>query len=131
MMPVPGLPFLGLVVGVSLALLTAYLFWRRTFSFRVFLLLEVALAIFVAAIFFPQLTDFLMSRLRVGVRGLFVLTVGVLGTYLLLYGLYIAHIRQEKMIIKLIQEVALLRYQIEYGGAGHENDEPVLKETSL
>jgi hypothetical protein len=129
-MPMAGLPFLGLVVAITLALVTAYMFLRRTFSFRVFLLLEAILAIFITAVVFPQSIDFLMGFFRVGVRSLFILTVGVLGAYLLIYGLYVAQTRQEKMMIKLIQEVALLRYQIEHRGEGRENNEPMPKETS-
>jgi hypothetical protein len=125
-----GLPFLGLVVAIILVLLTVYLFLQHTFGFRVFLLLEAALAIFITVIVFPQLIDFLMGFLKVGVRGLFVLTVGVLGAYLLIYGLYVAQTRQERMIIRLIQEVALLRYQVEHGDAGREDNETILKEAS-
>ena len=82
------------------------------------------MVIFITVVVFPQLIDFLMGFLKVGVRALFVLTVGVLGAYLLIYGLYVAQIRQEKMMIKLIQEVALLRYQIEHRGAGRKDNEP-------
>lgn len=117
-----GLPFLGLVTAVVLILLTIYLFLKGTVGFRTFLLLEAVLALFILAIVFPQSIDFLMSLLDVGVRGLFVLTVGVLGAYLLLYGLYTAQARQEKMLIESIQEISLLRYRIEFGDAMDENN---------
>jgi hypothetical protein len=122
--PMAGLPLIGLVVAIILVLLTAYLFLRHTFSFRVLLLLEAVLTVFITVVVFPQSIDYLMAFFQVGVRGLFVLTVGVLGAYLLIYGLYIMHTKQERMIVKLIQEIALLRYQIECQGSERETDTP-------
>jgi len=110
-----GLPLLGLVGAVAIALLTLYLFLRRIITPRLFLLLEAAAVVGILAAVFPQSIDFVMDFLQIDVRGLFVLAVGLLGGYFLLYVLYVTYARQERKIVRLFQEVALLRYQVEHG----------------
>ena len=113
MIPDSGLALLAVLMALGLALVTGYLLWKRTISLRVFLVLETILALACLVILTPGLVPSLMALLRVEVRGLFLLTCGVLGAYLFVYAIYVRQTRQRQAILRLIQEVALLRGKLE------------------
>jgi hypothetical protein len=112
----------GFVVALGVAGLTLFLFLRERVTVRQLVFWEtVSLGVAVLAAF-PGLIEWLAGLIGVTQRGIFVLTMGVLGAYALVYYLSVYQRRNEKEIRRLNQEMALLRYQMEYG-IGEPRDE--------
>jgi len=123
-----GLFAVGFVASLMLGGLTLYLFLSRRISIRQFVFWEgLLLGLLILAVF-PGLIDWLASLINVGVRGLFVLAMGLLGVYIIVYNLSVRQHKHEKQVQHLSQEVALLRYQLEYRSevqdesSGNNND---------
>lgn len=109
-----GLFFIGLILSVILTILTFLAFWKGRLGIRSFvlwILLSLGLAVFSL---FPDLIDLLARLLSVQVRGLFVLTTGLLIAYALIYASYVSQRTIEKTVQRLNQEISLLHYRLEY-----------------
>lgn len=110
-----GLFAIGFVASLVLGAGTMYLFLSKQIGIRQLIYWEgLSVGLLILSVF-PGITDWLASLMGVGVRGLFVLTLGLLGAYTLSYNLLFRQYRIEKRIWELSQEIALLRYELEYG----------------
>jgi hypothetical protein len=110
-----GLFIVGFVVAFAFAGLIFFLFASERVTIKQFIFWElVALGLLVASVF-PALTDWAAGLLGITARGIFVLSLAVLGAYVFTFSLSISQRINDKTIRLLIQEIALLRYQLEYG----------------
>ncbi len=110
-----GLFVLGFFVALILSGVTLYLFIAERMTVRQFAfweLISVGIIIFTV---FPGVLEWVASLVGVTQRGIFVLTMGILGAYVLLYSLTVFQRKSEREIRRLNQEIALLRYEVEYG----------------
>jgi hypothetical protein len=116
-----GLFLVGFVLSVLLATFALLAFLKERLGIRSFvfwMLLSLGLAVLSL---FPGLVDSLARLFSVRARGLFVLTVGLLLAYVLIFTSYASQRSTEKTVQRLSQEVSLLRYRLEYG-TGEEAD---------
>jgi len=116
-----GLFLAGFVLSIILAIFASLAFLRERLGVRSFvfwMLFSVGLAVLSLS---PGLVDYLARFVSVQARGLFVLTVGLLLTYVLIFASNASQRNTERIVERLSQEVSLLRYRLEYG-IGEESD---------
>ena len=119
-----GLFLIGLTLALLLVLASIVAFRRGIMGIRA-LALWLVLAIGLAAFsLFPQLIDGLAALFTVRARGFFVLTVGLLVALVMIYGNYLAWKRLDRTVQQVSQDLAILRYEHEYGDtrSDHESD---------
>jgi hypothetical protein len=118
-----GLFVVGFVAALVLAGLTLYLFLSERMTVRQFAFWEAVSVAIVVFTIFPGVLEWTAGLVGVTQRGIFVVTMGVLGAYVLIYSLTVYQRKTEKEIRKLNQEIALLRYQVEYGSDSDDDRE--------
>lgn len=109
-----GLFFVGFVLSIALVIFTLFAFLKGRLGIRSFVfwvLLSLGLAVLSL---FPEFIDWFALLISVRVRGLFVLTIGLLVAYILIYASYLSQRAMERTVQRLSQEVSLLRYRLEY-----------------
>jgi hypothetical protein len=109
-----GLFLIGFVLAIVLAIFTLVAFLRGRLGIRSFVFWILLSLVLAGLSLFPQLIDWLAFLISVRVRGLFVLTIGLLVAYILVYASYLSQRTTEKTVQRLSQEVSLLRYRLEY-----------------
>lgn len=109
-----GLFLVGFVVAFVFATLIFYLFATERVTVKQLLFWEFMAAALLAASIFPPLTDWAAGLLGISARGIFVLSMGVLGAYVFTFSLSLSQRNNDRRIRSLVQEIALLRYQLEY-----------------
>jgi hypothetical protein len=109
-----GLFLIGFVLAIVLAIFTLVAFLKGRLGIRSFALWILLSLVLAGLSLFPQLIDWLAFLISVRVRGLFVLTIGLLVAYILVYASYLSQRTTEKTVQRLSQEVSLLRYRLEY-----------------
>jgi hypothetical protein len=109
-----GLFLIGFVLAIVLAIFTLVAFLRGRLGIRSFVFWILLSLVLASLSLFPQLIDWLAFLISVRVRGLFVLTIGLLVAYILVYASYLSQRTTEKTVQRLSQEVSLLRYRLEY-----------------
>ena len=109
-----GLFAVGFITAVAFALLTLYLFIKERMTIQQFLLWECVSVIVLISSLFPRVLEWTAGLIGITQRGIFVLAIGILGAYILIYTLGVYQRRNDQMIRRLNQEIALLRYQIEH-----------------
>ena len=109
-----GLFAVGFITAVVFALLTLYLFIKERMTVQQFLLWECVSVIVLISSLFPRVLEWAAGLIGITQRGIFVLAIGILGAYILIYTLGVYQRRNDQMVRRLNQEIALLRYQIEH-----------------
>lgn len=114
----------GFILAIAIFVASMFALGKGRLGIRGFVLWffwSASLAIFS---FFPGLIDFVAHLLSVQVRGLFVMTIGLVGAYILVYSLYISQRSTERTVQRFCQEISLLRYKLEYNLSERDHANP-------
>ena len=119
-----GLFIVGFVTALALGAVTVLLFSMGRIGVRQFVFWESMLTGLLIFALAPGAIDFLAGLIGVEARGLFVLAMGLLVVYMVVYSLTVQQRDTDRQVRVLAQELALLRFQQEYyskGGDGIES----------
>ncbi len=108
-----SIAFYILIAVIVFAIFTVAMYMRYNLSTAAFITIESFLAVFILALLVPSYIDLALEFLGVSARGVFILTLGVLGSFSLIYRLALENTRQNRQINSLIQEISILQYRLD------------------
>jgi hypothetical protein len=103
--------------------LTLKLFIQDRVPVRAFIFWELVGGVLALFALFPGWLDWLMSLVGVQHRAYFMLTVGLLGLYVVVYSVFMTQRKIEKDLMRFAQTFALSQFQQSLKGLEHRPNE--------